>query len=58
MSARKIILTALSYCKRASVRFLQCLTGLAEKDLSSCLFRLEEAGLIAIEGRFVRLKEV
>lgn len=55
-AVRQVILTALSHCERASVRFLQRLTGLAEKDLSSCLFQLAEGGLIEIEDRFVRLR--
>lgn len=56
IAPREVILTALSCCQRASVRFLQRLTGLAEKELSPCLSRLAEAGVIEIEDRFVRLR--
>ena len=56
IAPREVILTALSCCERASVRFLQRLTGLDGKGLSSCLCQLAEGGLIEIEDRFVRLR--
>ena len=54
--ARLSILTALSACERADFLFLQRITGLTKGNLSSHLSKLEEAGLIEIEKRFVEKK--
>ena len=54
--ARLAILTALSACKRADFLFLLGITGLTKGNLSSHLSKLEEAGLIEIEKRFVEKK--
>ena len=54
--ARLAILTALSACERADFLFLQRITGLSKGNLSSHLSKLEEAGLIEIEKRFVAKK--
>lgn len=54
--ARLSILTALSACERADFLFLQRLTGLTKGNLSSHLSKLEEAGLVEIEKRFVKKK--
>lgn len=54
--ARLAILTALSACERADFLFLQRITGLTKGNLSSHLSKLEEAGLIEIEKRFVEKK--
>jgi DNA-binding transcriptional ArsR family regulator len=54
--ARLAILTALSACERADFLFLQRITGLTKGNLSSHLAKLEEAGLIEIEKRFVDKK--
>jgi DNA-binding transcriptional ArsR family regulator len=51
--ARLAILTALSACERADFLFLQRITGLTKGNLSSHLSKLEEAGLVEIEKRFV-----
>lgn len=51
--ARLAIMTALSSCQSADFTFLQRLTGLTKGNLSSHLSRLEEAGLITIEKRFI-----
>ncbi len=51
--ARLAIMTALSACKNADFIFLQQLTGLTKGNLSSHLAKLEVAGLVAIEKRFV-----
>ncbi len=51
--ARLAIMTALSSCQSADFTFLQRLTGLTKGNLSSHLSKLEEAGLITIEKRFV-----
>ncbi|HZF12339.1 MAG TPA: transcriptional regulator [Thermoanaerobaculia bacterium] len=53
---RLAILTALSACERADFLFLQRITGLTKGNLSSHLMKLEEAGLIEIEKRFVDKK--
>ncbi len=50
---RLAILTALSACEGADFLFLQRLTGLTKGNLSSHLAKLEEAGLVVIEKRFV-----
>ena len=54
--ARLAILTALSACERADFLFLQRITGLTKGNLSSHLSKLEEAGLVEIEKRFVAKK--
>jgi len=51
--ARLAILTALAACKSADFLFLQRLTGLTMGNLSSHLSKLEEAGLVQMEKRFV-----
>jgi len=50
---RLAILTALSACEGADFLFLQRLTGLTKGNLSSHLAKLEEAGLVLIEKRFI-----
>jgi DNA-binding transcriptional ArsR family regulator len=54
--ARLAILTALSACERADFLYLQRITGLTKGNLSSHLSKLEEAGLVEIEKRFVAKK--
>ena len=54
--ARLAILTALSSCERADFLFLLRITGLTKGNLSSHLSKLEEAGLVEIEKRFVEKK--
>jgi DNA-binding transcriptional ArsR family regulator len=54
--ARLSILTALSACERADFLFLLRITGLTKGNLSSHLSKLEEAGLVEIEKRFVEKK--
>jgi DNA-binding transcriptional ArsR family regulator len=54
--ARLAILTALSSCERADFLFLLRITGLTKGNLSSHLAKLEEAGLVEIEKRFVEKK--
>ena len=51
--ARLALMTALSACQSADFLFLQRLTGLTKGNLSSHLSKLEEAGLVQIEKRFV-----
>jgi DNA-binding MarR family transcriptional regulator len=53
---RLAILTVLSSVKDADFVFLQRATGLTKGNLSSHLTKLEEAGLVNIEKRFVRKK--
>jgi DNA-binding transcriptional ArsR family regulator len=53
---RLAILTALAACKSADFLALQRLTGLTKGNLSAHLAKLEEAGLIAIEKRFIAKK--
>ncbi len=53
---RLAILTVLSSARTADFVFLLRSTGLTRGNLSSHLTKLEEAGLIAIEKRFVRKK--
>src|SRR3954447_10930278 len=50
------ILTALSAGERADFLFLLRITGLTKGNLSSHLSKLEEAGLVEIEKRFVEKK--
>ena len=54
--ARLAILTALSACERADFLFLLRVTNLTKGNLSSHLSKLEEAGLIEIEKRFMEKK--
>lgn len=54
--ARLSILTALAVCKSADFLFLRRLTGLTMGNLSSHLSKLEEAGLVQIEKKFVDKK--
>ncbi|WP_246052952.1 transcriptional regulator [Actinocorallia herbida] len=53
---RLAILTVLSSVQDADFIFLQRATRLTKGNLSSHLSRLEEAGLVTIEKRFVRKK--
>jgi DNA-binding MarR family transcriptional regulator len=53
---RLAILTVLSAVKSADFIFLQRTTGLTKGNLSSHLTKLEEAGLVKIEKKFVRKK--
>ena len=53
---RLAIPTVLSSVTDADSVFLQHATGLTNGNLSSHLTKLEEAGLVAIEKRFVRKK--
>ena len=53
---RLAILTVLSSVKSADFVFLQRTTGLTKGNLSSHLTKLEEAGLVQIEKRFVLKK--
>jgi len=53
---RLAILTVLSSVQDADFVFLQRATGLTNGNLSSHLTKLEDAGLVAIEKRFVRKK--
>jgi DNA-binding MarR family transcriptional regulator len=54
--ARLAILTALASCEEADYLYLQRLTGLTGGNLSSHLAKLEEAGLIQLDKRFVEKK--
>jgi DNA-binding MarR family transcriptional regulator len=51
--ARLALMTALSACTQADFLFLQRLTGMTNGNLSSHLAKLEEAGLVRIEKKFV-----
>jgi DNA-binding MarR family transcriptional regulator len=53
---RLAILTVLSSVRDADFVFLQRTTGLTKGNLSSHLTKLETAGLVTIEKRFVRKK--
>jgi DNA-binding transcriptional ArsR family regulator len=53
---RLAILTVLSAVSDADFVFLQRTTGLTKGNLSSHLTKLEDAGLVTIEKRFVRKK--
>lgn len=50
---RLAILTALSACETADFRYLLAVTGLTKGNLSAHLWKLEEAGLVSIEKKFV-----
>jgi DNA-binding transcriptional ArsR family regulator len=54
--ARLAILTVLSAVKDADFVFLARTTGLTKGNLSSHLTKLEDAGLVAIEKKFVGKK--
>lgn len=54
--ARLAILTALSVCRKADFMYLLRLTGLTRGNLSTHLSKLENAGLIRVEKRFVGRK--
>ncbi|HEV2636772.1 MAG TPA: transcriptional regulator [Actinocrinis sp.] len=54
--ARLAIMTVLSSVQAADFVFLQRVTGLTKGNLSSHLGKLDEAGLVLIEKRFVRNK--
>jgi DNA-binding transcriptional ArsR family regulator len=54
--ARLAILTVLSSVEEADFVFLHRTTGLTKGNLSSHLTKLEDAGLVRIEKRFVRKK--
>ena len=53
---RLAILTVLSSVKNADFVFLQRTTGLTKGNLSSHLTKLEQAGLVEIEKRFIHRK--
>ena len=53
---RLAIMTVLSSVRNADFVFLQRTTGLTKGNLSSHLTKLEEAGLVEIEKRFVLKK--
>jgi DNA-binding MarR family transcriptional regulator len=53
---RLAILTVLSSVRDADFLFLQRTTGLTKGNLSSHLAKLEDAGLVTIEKRFIRKK--
>ncbi|MEA2900924.1 MAG: hypothetical protein QOH36_811 [Actinomycetota bacterium] len=53
---RLAIMTVLSSVQAADFVFLQRTTGLTKGNLSSHLTKLEEAGLVTIEKRFVLKK--
>ncbi len=53
---RLAILTVLSSVKDADFVFLQRTTGLTKGNLSSHLTKLEQAGLVEIEKRFIHKK--
>ena len=53
---RLAILTVLSSVRDADFVFLQRTTGLTKGNLSSHLTKLEEAGLVEIEKRFILKK--
>jgi len=53
---RLAILTVLSSVTSADFTFIQRTTGLTKGNLSSHLAKLEDAGLVEIEKRFIRRK--
>jgi DNA-binding transcriptional ArsR family regulator len=53
---RLAIMTVLSSVTDADFLFLQRATGLTKGNLSSHLTKLEDAGLVRIEKRFIRKK--
>jgi len=54
--ARLVILTALASCASADFVFLQRATRLTNGNLSAHLSKLNDAGLVAIEKRFIDKK--
>src|SRR3954447_2149104 len=54
--ARLTVMTMLSYVGEADFVFLQRATELTKGNLSSHLSKLEEAGLVRVEKRFVERK--
>jgi DNA-binding transcriptional ArsR family regulator len=54
--ARLAVLTVLSSASSADFLFLQRVTGLTKGNLSSHLAKLEEAGLVKIDKRFIGKK--
>jgi DNA-binding MarR family transcriptional regulator len=54
--ARLVILTALASCASADFVFLQRVTRLTNGNLSAHLSKLNDAGLVAIEKRFIDKK--
>ncbi|APU14035.1 MULTISPECIES: transcriptional regulator [Actinoalloteichus] len=54
--ARLAIATALSACAAADFRYLQRLTGLSKGNLSAHLAKLEAAGVVEIDKRFLGKK--
>ncbi len=54
--ARLAIMSALAACKMAEFLFLQELTGLTKGNLSCHLSKLEKAGYLVIDKKFVRKK--
>jgi len=54
--ARLAILTTLSACENADFLSLRRLTGLSDGNLSVQLTKLEEAGLVDIQKKFVARK--
>lgn len=54
--ARLVILTALASCASADFVFLQRVTRLTNGNLSAHLSKLSDAGLVAIQKRFVDKK--
>ena len=55
---RLAILTALSECEQADFQFLHRITGFTEGKLSFQLSKLERAGLVEIEERFVETRSL
>lgn len=53
---RLAILTALSACQRADFLHLQRITGLTKGNLSAHVSKLEQAGWVVVEKRFVGKK--
>lgn len=51
--ARLAIVTALDACEAADFTYLQRLTGLSKGNLSAHLGKLEAAGLVSVDKRFV-----
>jgi DNA-binding MarR family transcriptional regulator len=54
--ARLVILTALASCASADFVFPQRVTRLTNRNLSAHLSKLNDAGLVAIEKRFIDKK--
>lgn len=54
--ARLAVLTALAACRKADFMYLLRLTGLTKGNLSTHLSKLEAAGLVRIDKKFVGRK--